>query len=46
MVLLCHSSESGCFQVPSLYGLQGLLLYFTLPIVTQKNVLEGVLGMA
>ena len=37
MVLLCHSSECGCFRVPSLFRAQELLLYFTYSVVIQKH---------
>ena len=43
MVLLCHSSEYGSFEVTSLFHLQGLLLYFTFgctspSVVTQTGM--------
>ena len=35
--MLCHSSEYGCFNVPSLFCLLGLLLYFSFSVSTQKR---------
>ena len=37
MVLLCHSSACGCFQVHSLFCLQGLMLYFTFSVVIKRG---------